>query len=960
MWKIFCPLLLMLFTFDYPRDRSARAEPLRENGELVPRDDDQDHREDIRKRAETKNDAPRFPFYEDDENSSERIGRWRKNGEALEPKWRDGDTVPLLPFSQLTRYSGDDLDNVEEDEDESKQRGPKYRENGESLLSRNAERKEEMLSRERNNRPVNALKPKGTSNDEKEKKSEDLAERRRESTSTKYREAFQVRPNDYEHELDDEEYLKPRPRKRRPPQNYEFGLTENETRKPEASGFKLNVPTTSSESESRNQFVKNAMELKSLLKMQQEEGLSLSELLQRRNLTLNDLLKGRADAINALRSKDVDADDYIDERTTIVPLAKSTAKSPQRTSTEATRLKSSLKEGIISIVPVVVDLHENASGPSEMRLGQSTSGKSADAEPPRARGTPPAGILTLVTTSMPFPVATNSMELLRSEESTAKLRGNGEIRIDGLDEDEIMEFSDFPDYKNGRNAMSPVWLTVKDENSESPDLLRENYEGKGSTLSIEQLLNPTERSKFTSENEKQTTTGRPEKEDYNMYMDHEYQDDASAAYQDRNVEATTSTDESDQGETVTSGMEIGNWTKNHETDPNNANYTVRHQQDINETTKKSYDDIVSEVEPEARAEIFELFASGSAGKRLERLLKSRNMSLEELIALRQRGSSKVHLAEVSRIKVPKSKNENKEENSSDAATSSFTDNSGGEGRAIGNNYDKSYENVPKSASYPVNFIQPEEITTARSFSTVATSQIEDGSVLGDGKEEISGRREVQIVDLLTTFDSLPFAKDIRRKFADEYNREEKKRLPEDDDNLGMVVINDREIVGANDTANTIHSGFVKEIVKQEPNSIDIRTIYSETDVFTDDRDRREKERSLSKIRPSIIASGAILGVTIVVFLAIFIACRIKQKQKYRYRNTFSRAVFQGPMLAARKLSNSSSLSTVMVNVIATSTTKRPEKNDSAVHVGEMDSKSDIDNDSLDANDSWETIPDYMK
>ncbi|XP_076661693.1 uncharacterized protein LOC143365419 [Halictus rubicundus] len=999
MWKIFCPLLLMLFTFDYPRGRSARAEPIRANGELDPRDDDQNHREEIRKRAEIKNDDPKFPFYGDDENSSERIGRWRKNGEALEPKWRDGDTVPLLPFSQLTRYTAGDLDNIEEDEEVSNPRGPKFKQNGETQFSRNTERipyadhrdygsidqkrenrNEEILSRKRNNRPANAFKPEATSNDEEETKTEDLAERRRESTSTKYREAFQVRPNDYEHELDDEEYLKPRPRKRRPPQNYEFALTWNETSRPEASGFKPNVQTTSSESESRNQFAKNAMELKSLLKMQQEEGLSLSELLQRRNLTLNDLLKGRADAINALRSKDADTDDYVDERTTIPPLAKSTTKRPSRTSTEATRSKSSLREGIISIVPVVVDLHENASGPSEMRLGQSTTGKSFDTELPRARGTPSAGILTLVTTSMPFPVATNSMELLRSEESTASLRGNGEIRFDGLDEDEIMEFSDFPDYKNGRNAMSPVWLTVKDENGESPELPRENYEDKGSTLSIEQLLNPTERSKSTSENEKRMNTedsvtiGRPGKEDYNMYMDHEYQDDASAAYQDRNVEVTTSTDESDHGKTVTSGMEImldsptdGNSTKHHGTNPDDANYTLRHEHGVNATTKKSYDDIISEVEPEARAEIFELFASGSAGKRLERLLKSRNMSLEELIALRQRGSSKVHLAEVSRIKVTKLKNENKEENSSDAATSSFTENGTGEGRAIGNNYDKrvngylteSYENVPKSASYPVNFIQPEEITTARSVSTVATSRTEDGSVL-DGKEEIGERREVQIVDLLTTFDSLPFAKDIQRKLAGEYNREEKKRLPADDDNLRMIVVNNREIVGANDTANTIQSGFVKEIVKHEPNSIDIRTIYRETDVFTDDEGRSEKERTLSKIRPSIIASGAILGVTIVVFLAIFITCRIKQKQKYRYRNTFSRAVFQGPMLAARKLSNSSSLSTVMVNVIATSTTKRPEKNDTVVHAGEMDSKSDIDNDSLDANDSWETIPDYMK
>nr|XP_033331743.1 uncharacterized protein LOC117223528 isoform X1 [Megalopta genalis] len=971
MWKIFCPLLLMLFTFDRPRDRSARAEPI---GELVPRDDDdQNHRGEDRKRGETKIEGPRFPFYEDDdEGSSERIGRWRKNGEALEPKWRDGDTVPLLPFSQLTRYSTGDLGYTGEDEDDAHQRRSKYKETQETPFLRNAERapyadhedyeekgetrKEETPPRRRNSRPAHGFKPQATSS--KQMNPDDTAEYR-EAASTKYREAFQVRPNDYEHELDDEEYLKPRPRKRRPPQNYEFALTENETSRPEAGSGPWSRPggvrTVSADSESRNQFVKNAMELKSLLKMQQEEGLSLSELLQRRNLTLNDLLKGRADAINALRSKD--AEDYVDEKPTIAPFAKLTTKRP----------KNSLVEGgTVSTVPAAVDRHENATGMMP-RLGQSTTGKSLNTEPPRIRGTPAAGVLAMVTTSMPFPVATNSMELLRSEETTAKLRGNGEIRIDGLDEDEIMEFSDFPDYKNGRNAMSPVWLTVKDGNGEAPGTLREGYEDKGSTLSIEQLLNPTERSWSTPGNGKRAsaedgvTMRRPGKEEYSMYMEHEYQDDESAVYPDRNVEVATSTERSNRGETVMQGMEIaldsttdGNSTKNHET--NDADYNFGYQHGVNGTTKKSYDDIISEVEPEARAEIFELFASGSAGKRLERLLKSRNMSLEELIALRQRGSSKVHLADVSRIKVPKIADVNGEKKSA------------GDGRAIG--YDKrmngylteSYENLHRSVmSSPASFVQPKEITTAKSFSNATTaSKIEDGSVL-DASQEIAGRRQEQIVDLLTTFGSLPFAKDIQRKFAGEFNREERRNMMVGDGkDLDVAVVSHRETVGANKTANTIQSGFVKEIVKQEPSSIDIRTIYSETNVFNDDEEKSEKGRALSKIRPSIIASGAILGVTIVVFLAIFIACRIKQKQKYRYRNTFSRAVFQGPMLAARKLSNSSSLSTVMVNVIATSTTKRPEKHDAVERAREMDTKSDIDNDSLDANDSWETIPDYMK
>nr|XP_031830469.1 uncharacterized protein LOC116426105 [Nomia melanderi] len=1000
MWKILCPLLLMLFTFNYSsRDRFVQAEPIRTSGGLVPRDDDQNHREEIRKRTEVKNDPPRFSIY-DDENSSERLGSWRKNGGAIEPKWRDGDTVPLLPFSQLPRYSEDKLENSEED---SIQQGSKYKNNRgkdppfsrnheriphtdyrdyESIDGKYGNRKEEVLPRRRNNRPVNTLNPQEASN-RKKTEPEDLTEYR-ELTSTKYREAFQVRPNDYEHEFDDEEYLKPRPRKRRPPQNYEFALAENETSRTEATGSwsRLGAQPVSPESESRHQFVQNAMELKSLLKMQQEEGLSLSELLQRRNLTLNDLLKGRADAINALKSKDLDTDDYVDETTTVAPVAKPTTKRPLQASTESVRLKSSSKDGVISIMPVMVDLHENTTGSkysSRTRSGQSTTGKSLSTEPPRAKGTPAAAIPASVTTSMPFPVATNSMELMRTDETTGKLQINGGVKTDGLDEDEIMEFSDFPDYKNGRNAMSPMWLTVKDNNGESPELVRESYEDRGSTLSIEQLLNPTERSKAPLEDEKKVnmeddvTARQPEREDYNMYMEHEYQDDASAVYQDHSIEVTTSTDVVDQGKTMMEKIESvldslsgENLTKNHDTVSIEADHTFNSHQDVNATAKKSYEDVISEVEPEARAEIFELFASGSAGKRLERLLKSRNMSLEELIALRQRGSSKVHLAEVSRIKVQKLNDEGKDGKNSESTTLSFKETGAGEAREIDNSYDKrindymtgSYGNATNSESNPVNYIQQEEITTTQTFSNTATPMVKD-EVTSDEKEKIGERRAVQIIDLLTTFDSLPFAKDIQRSFASEFNKEEK-RFPENSNDLGVVFINNQVTGGVNDTTNMIQSGFVKEVVKQEPNSIDIRTVYTETDVFSEDEDKNEKGKTLSKIRPSIIASGAILGVTIVVFLAIFIICRIKQKQKYRYRNTFSRAVFQGPMLAARKLSNSSSLSTVMVNVVATSTTKRPEKSDTIQHTGEMDSKSDIDNDSLDANDSWETIPDYMK
>ncbi|XP_076639655.1 uncharacterized protein LOC143351716 [Colletes latitarsis] len=985
MWRTLCLLSLMLFTFDFPRDRFARAKSIRASAEPRARDEIQSHREATRGRNE-RNGLPRRTIYDDDENSSERFGKWRNNGEALEPKWRDGDTVPLFPFSELSRYSDDKADS--EEEINYSHRVAKYRRNNgreePGFRNDNKHVYREWDEKNRDDRPLtgqNPINSKETNNREEE--TLDFAENK-DTMSTRYREAFQIRLNDYEHELDDEEYLKPRPRKRRPPQNYEFALAVNNTstneRKLESnSGPWLRTQSTS-ESERRNQFGQNAVELKSLLKMQQEEGLSLSELLQRRNLTLDDLLKGKADAINALKSKDIEAEDYIEEASRMMYnslMKASTTNKPQWTTvTEATGLKNVLKhdDPMISIMDTVDLLWRKNLTNSSGSSSNATTGKSilATLNPRPVGVTPLANLPVAITTSMP--VATNSMQFLQSN-GTAKLWNGDEIKPDSLDEDEIMEFSDFTDYKNGRNSMSPVWLMSKDgeRNEETLDGLRSNNDG-GSTLSIQQILNPTESTKSmknlsASENnesvyatemivQEDRRNVEHNERDYTTFSEQEYQEDAPLMYHDleQNTQISTPADEEGKIESALDAVSYGDITEVQRMFTNNVDYSLKNHQTANTTEKQSYDDVVSEIEPEARAEIFELFASGSAGKRLERLLKSRNMSLEELIALRQRGSSRVHLAEVSRLKAQKSTSENKPESENNSGVTTVSPPEGrsyqfGE-RNPTNLPPLSFENATNS-----DLARPEENTTRRLLPNFDLGI--NNEDLDSQKRNIEERhRTVQIVDLLTTFDSLPFAKNFQRDFAGEYDDLAKKSSEQSTD-LGVVLINDGETIRTNDTANVIQSDYVKGIVKQESNSINIQTVFRETSVLNEDEDN-EKGKSLSKVKPSIIASGAILGVTIVVFLAIFIVCRIRQKQKYRYRNTFSRAVFQAPVLAARKLSNSSSLSTVMVNVIATSTTKRPERKDMQEPAGEMNCKSDIDNDSLDANDSWETIPDYMK
>lgn len=866
-------------------------------------------------------------------------------------------------------------------------------------------------------------------------------------TTSRYREAFQARPNEYAHEFNDEEYLRPRPRKRRPPQNYEFALanaaTSTERDKiplkhpsepsSQSSQTSANLPVTMQPSDN------NALELKMLLKMQQEEGSSLSEILQRRNLTLSDLLQGKADVINALKSKiaDSESEEYIEEMSrvmsnSLMKLAEtatlSTTESMQ-TSTmkhESTTATSSTPDNSISETTsasndVTSKSHDKIPSNNTSRIVKKeledverVTQSAHDFSWPKA--TTSAIVSTVITTtSTSSPVAVNSMEYFLNDdgnvESTSDQRGT--VRLGTLDEDEIMEFSDFMDFKKAKSQAAPILLSlpsgkVASQQTSSQDVV--------STLSIEHILHPTDRIKpiknsqdnrdnIAEDSKKAVQTDARSAlfdeismEDYSAFIEAEYQNDAPVDIlkEDRKQNGETKYDSStNENGTFVSSIEkqrIANpaddprrsYNKNHSTEYNQANRSAIEKIRALENrgaNGRRYEEVVSEIEPEARAEIFELFASGSGGKRLERLLKSRNMSVEELIALRQRGSSKVHLTEVSQLQIPEPKHLQSISKISDAINTKIVvplsaNNSNNDFQHRNKDEKNSEKEADKKNQFKqdiVNYLHDslfdrnmentslsrllDLVERDKNISKEITLQKENQKSTSGTDEHIeleNPRRAVEIVDLLTMFGSLPFAEDVRRQFGTEFSNEAEAKSPKDNDNASAMFIDDeenREIVRSDNTSDEFHAGYVEEIVGEEPNIV--RTIYSETT-------NGEENETLSRVKPSIIASSVILGVTIIVFLAIFVVCRIRQKQRYTYRNTFSRTVFQTPITTARKLSNSSSLSAVMVNIAATSTTRRPERTEMQETVDEFDSKSEMDNDSLDANDSWETIPDYAK
>ncbi|XP_011881766.1 PREDICTED: uncharacterized protein LOC105569704 [Vollenhovia emeryi] len=1052
MQRVFTVLALIAFACDISRDVLVHGDLARKPEAAGRSGGGYDYQTEPRGQPDVA-EVPQSSAEVRERSSEPPVGKWRSNGEALEPKWRDGDSVPLLPFADYRSYARDEVEDVEQEDSPATSRRPfKYHyaidqpdrpresparrlppadghDREASYRGRDYGNPDEDYPRKRRRPPKNptfyeeTIDGAASSDGKRGRNVVDGSLNDREAT-WRYREAFQARPNEYEHEFSDEEYLRPRPRKRRPPQNYEFALA-NEAASNDGDEESRGPPRSPS-TESSDKQRENALELKSLLKMQQEEGSSLSEILQRRNLTLSDLLKGKADVINALKSRIADeSDEYIEEMSrvmsdslmklaaTVTPLwgttqASATFESTTLSTTTSGAIPDSSASKVTAATDGTSDLEETSgeeSGEAE-KMTRSAQNSSWLRAP-----TTPLTLSTITTsTSPPPPIAVNSAEYFLNDDGNAESTSDHAARLESLDEDEIMEFSDFTDFKKGKSSAAPVWSSPPSERIVSPQAPRDTE----STLSIEQILNPTERIKPADgrENNRDDDIGKddrktiraggqsvpigvPGAEDYNTFMEAEYQSDAPKTLEDVGKSSGTK-DHSGKFDAAVGRVEKKQ-TANSADDrrePRDKNHSAEYHQVIrspgertrdrapeNHRDTRRYEEVVSEIEPEARAEIFELFASGSAGKRLERLLKSRNMSVEELIALRQRGSSKVHLTEVSRLRVSKPKNQpasgssNNEETVAPLSSTGDSSRHFSEGKTSEKEDAKQEETINRFRDIMSYLHDPffdkdvENMSMSRLLDLVERDRNAQGETTYPENDTLNGRidglenprRTVQIVDLLTTFGSLPFAKDVQRQFEAEIDANERElevRLPVGNDNASVVVIDGEEKTLRSDNSSKFHAGYVEEVVKEEPNVIDVKTtVYGET---ASGANGGEEKKTLSRVKPSIIASGAILGVTIVVFLAIFIVCRIRQKQRYTYRNTFSRAVFQGPVMAARKLSNSSSLSAVMVNVVATSTTKRPERTETQEAVEDFDGKSDMDNDSLDANDSWETIPDYAK
>ncbi|XP_063989070.1 LOW QUALITY PROTEIN: ring-infected erythrocyte surface antigen-like [Diachasmimorpha longicaudata] len=288
-----------------------------------------------------------------------------------------------------------------------------------------------------------------------------------------------------------------------------------------------------------------------------------------------------------------------------------------------------------------------------------------------------------------------------------------------------------------------------------------------------------------------------------------------------------------------------------------------------------YEEILTTTEPDARAEIFDLLSSSVTADKIEELLKSRNMSLEELIALRQRGSSRLHLVENMKLELLGSK-------------------------------------LPKDVS-PDQVINNQNVTTSREgYGENESTIINSDEFVED--DERSDEKSVNLVDLLSAFESLPFTVRTRPETSVENNNN-------DNQNLGNSVETVREIKESEIKCSAApHYAF--KIVENINKNVDImdeqnvKNIRDKVNGNSVNIANDDNGKMVSRIKSNMPASGIIFGMIFLNCLLIFVGLKVRQKQNLMYENTFARTAFQVPVVNSRKLSNSSS-NAVMINVMAT-------------------------------------------
>ncbi|KAJ6634973.1 hypothetical protein Bhyg_13555, partial [Pseudolycoriella hygida] len=301
--------------------------------------------------------------------------------------------------------------------------------------------------------------------------------------------------------------------------------------------------------------------------------------------------------------------------------------------------------------------------------------------------------------------------------------------------------------------------------------------------------------------------------------------------------------------------------------------------DVTERNPSLFYDITSLRTTDDKTDILELLDDRRGGSRLTKVLEARNMSLEELLEHRRRGSSQLHLAEIINNKTkPRT-----EVNAADKL-----------------DIVAAFENFPNFNLPNVKSVKPDDVRTDSDGSSYFTSIINIKPTDEIGKEGRSLKSDPSIKPVPPTNNYRPWktinypSQDVN--FVDSIKKDiisSSRILPFDDDILQI----ENEIARSHDFVDLELSGH-----GFKPNSIPV-----------------DNASIPVAVRSAIIASASIVGVCLIIFILIFATCRWRQKQKKKLNYTENFQTVRGrlPILTRNSTASSSTKRSSSPNVFTT-------------------------------------------
>lgn len=315
--------------------------------------------------------------------------------------------------------------------------------------------------------------------------------------------------------------------------------------------------------------------------------------------------------------------------------------------------------------------------------------------------------------------------------------------------------------------------------------------------------------------------------------------------------------------------------------------SVSTDRDVTEQNPSLFIDITSTRPVDDRTDILELLEDRRSGARLYKVLAQRNMTLNELLDHRQRGSSQLHLAEIFH-------NKSKTDVPAPAAADHL-------------DIVTAFDNFPTFNLGNVKSVKPDDIKTDSEGSSYFTSII---NIKPTDEVYKEGRALREEKDKVPAIVSTKQATTERNSDYWNFDPDENNVIDDGDGATQKPIVSSSRLspladeVG--DSVDSVYKG-VEQIENEVARAHDIIDLeltghgYKRSSVIVE-----SAHNMPVGVRSAIIASSSIVGISFLIFIIIFVTCRWRQRRKktFNYSENFQAVRSRLPILTRESGSSS--------------------------------------------------------